>query len=143
MNLLLKSVKIIDSRSPLNGKVKDVFIKDGIIKKIADKIPEKEIGKDVKVFDNKGSCVSIGWFDMKANFRDPGQEMKEDIYSGMAAAGAGGFTGVALMPSTHPTLQTKADVEYLLTKSKNNLTDIFSGGCIIGESRRKRNDGNV
>jgi dihydroorotase len=114
----------------LNGKVKDIFIKDGIIKKIADKISEKEIGKNVKVFDQKGSCVSIGWFDMKANFRDPGHEMKEDIFSGMEAAKAGGFTGVALMPSTNPTLQTKADVEYILNKSKNNLVDIFPVGAL-------------
>src|SRR5258705_2596685 len=116
MNLLLKSVKIIDSRSPFNGKVKDIFIKDGMIKKISDpgkngagKMDEKETGRGIKIFEQKGSCVSIGWFDMKANFRDPGHEMKEDILSGIAAAKTGGFTGVALMPSTHPVIQTKAD----------------------------------
>ncbi|MEP7170651.1 MAG: dihydroorotase [Bacteroidota bacterium] len=130
MNLLIKSVKIIHKDSALNGKVKDIFIKDGIIKKIGDKISEKETGKDVKVFNHKGCCVSIGWFDMKANFRDPGHEMKEDIFSGIAAAKAGGFTGVALMPSTYPTLQTKADVEYVLNKNKNNLTDIFPIGAL-------------
>lgn len=130
MNLLIKSVKIIHQGSSLNGKTRDIFIKDGIIKKISEKVNEKEIGKETKVFDKKGSCVSIGWFDMKANFRDPGHEMKEDIFSGIAAAKSGGFTGVALMPSTHPALQTKADVEYVLNKSKNNLVDIFPVGAL-------------
>lgn len=135
MNLLLKSVKIIDSRSSLNGKVKDIFIKDGIIKKISDPKKngegrKKETGKDVKVFDKKGCCVSIGWFDMKVNFRDPGHEMKEDIFSGIQAAITGGFTGVALMPSTQPTVQTKADVDYILNKTNNNLADIFPVGAL-------------
>jgi len=130
MNLLIKSVKIVNSKSPLHGKVRDIFIKDGIIKKIAEKIDEKETGKGVKIFEQKGSCISIGWFDMKANFRDPGHEMKEDIFSGIAAAQAGGFTGVAIMPSTHPVLQTKADVEYILNKCKNNLTEIFPVGAL-------------
>lgn len=130
MNILLKSVKIIDSDSPLNGKIKDILIKDGIIKKIGSSIDEKETGKGVKVFNRKGSCVSIGWFDMKANFRDPGFEMKEDIYSGMHAASSGGFTGITLMPSTHPCIQTKSDVEYIIGKSKNSLTDVFPTGAL-------------
>ncbi|HKR06040.1 MAG TPA: dihydroorotase, partial [Bacteroidia bacterium] len=130
MNLLIKSVKIVHPKSSLNGKVKDIFVKDGRIKKIADKIDEKETGKGIKIFNEKGCCASIGWFDMKANFRDPGHEMKEDIFSGIAAAKAGGFTGVALMPSTQPALQTKADVEYILNKSKNSLTDIFPVGAL-------------
>jgi dihydroorotase len=130
MNLLLKTVKIIQPNTALNGKVKDIFIKDGIIKKIADNINEKDAGKGVKIFNQKGSCVSIGWFDMKANFRDPGHEMKEDIFSGTRSAIAGGFTGVVLMPSTHPAIQTKADVEYIKNKSKNNLVDIFPVGSL-------------
>ena len=130
MNLLIKSVKIVNPQSALNGKTKDIFIRDGIIKKIADKINEKEASKGVKVFDQKGSCVSIGWFDMKANFRDPGHEMKEDIFSGIRSAKAGGFTGIALMPSTHPSVQTKADVEYIKNKSKDNIVDVFPVGSL-------------
>ncbi len=130
MNLLIKSVKIVDTRSPHNGKVRDILIRDGIIKKIAASIDEKEPGKNLQVFDQKGSCISIGWFDMKANFRDPGQELKEDLFSGIKAAIAGGFTGVALMPSTNPAIQLKADVEYIVNKSKNDLVDVYPVGAL-------------
>lgn len=130
MNVLLKSVKIISPKTLLNSKTRDIFIKDGFINKIAENISEKECGKNILSFAHKGTCISIGWFDMKSNFRDPGFEMKEDIFSGMKAAAAGGFTGVALMPSTNPAIQTKADVEYIINKSKNNLVDIFPVGAL-------------
>ena len=32
------------------------------------------------------------WFDLKARFREPGHEYKEDLMSGCKAAMAGGFT---------------------------------------------------
>lgn len=130
MNVLLKSVKIIHEGSSVNGKTRDIFIKDGIISKIAEKLDEKTTGKSVKIMEGKGNCVSIGWFDMKANFRDPGHEQKEDIFSGMKAAAAGGFTGVAIMPSTHPVLQTKADIEYIVNKSRNHLVDVHPVGAL-------------
>lgn len=91
---------------------------------------EKATGKSVNIIEGKGHCVSIGWFDMKANFRDPGHEQKEDIFSGMKAAAAGGFTGVAIMPSTHPALQTKADIEYIVNKSRSHLVDVHPVGAL-------------
>lgn len=130
MNLLLKAVKIVDSRSPLNGKSRDIFIRDGAIEKIAEKLDEKKLPKDIKTIHQKGCCVSIGWFDMKVNFRDPGFEIKEDIRTGCDAAAAGGFTGVLLMPSTNPVLQTKSDIEYVFTKSKKQLIDVFPAGAL-------------
>ncbi|MFI5218216.1 MAG: dihydroorotase [Bacteroidia bacterium] len=137
MNLLLKAVKIIHPGSSLNGKTKDIFIKDGIIKKIADIVSEKETGKNCTVFNRKGSYVSIGWLDMKANFRDPGFEMKEDIFSGLTAAASGGFTGVVLMPSTYPVIQTKSGIEYLINKSKDSLTDVFVTGALSANCEGK------
>ena len=39
---------------------------------------------------------------MHVHLREPGQEHKETIASGTAAAVAGGFTAVACMPNTQP-----------------------------------------
>ena len=123
--MLIKSARIIDSRSPYNDQVKDLLIKDGIIEKISDNITGQG-----EVIDARGKCISIGWFDMKVNFCDPGHEYKEDLTSGCNAAIAGGFTGVALMPSTQPALQSKSQIDYVLTKTKNSLIDVFPVGAV-------------
>ncbi len=128
MNLLILSARIVDPNSPFNGKTKDILIENGKIVSIKDKIPAR--GKSYKTFRAPGLCISPGWFDMHANFRDPGHEYKEDIHSGLNAAAAGGFTGVALMPSTRPPVSTKPAVEYILRKSSGALTDIYPIGCL-------------
>ena len=128
MKLLIKSVKIIDPNSPHNGKVKDILIEDGVISKIGDKI--KPDDKMIGELDGKGQSISPGWFDMRVNFCDPGYEYKETIETGLKAATAGGFTGVAIMPSTNPTAHTKSIVEYIINSSKGRGVDVHPFGAI-------------
>jgi dihydroorotase len=130
LNLLIRSARLIDSRHPLNGKKVDLHIRKGIIQKISKSITPSSCGPDVEVYEQKGLHVSIGWFDMAARFCDPGFEHKEDILTGTAAAAAGGFTGVLVMPDTCPPVQTKADVEYIINKSKNRPVDVFVAGAL-------------
>ena len=118
MDILIKSAKIIDKTSTNHNKTTDVLISDGKIKEIGDISTKKE-----KTIDAKGMVLSVGWFDMRANFCDPGLEHKEDINSGMAVAAAGGFTGVALLPNTKSVLQTKNDIRYITSHSANGLVD--------------------
>lgn len=127
MNLLIKSAKIVDPNSAHNGKSADILIENGTIKSIKANIKAE---KGIKNFEAKNLHVSPGWFDMQVNFRDPGFENKEDLLSGSKAASYGGFTGVAVMPSTHPPVHTKADVEYVKNKTKNLITDIFPVGAL-------------
>jgi len=127
MKILIRSAKIISKHSPFNGKVKSLLIEDGIIKKIADDIPAS---KADKVIEGKGLCVSGGWFDMKVNFREPGHEYKEDLMSGCRAAMAGGFTGVLLMPSVNPPIQSKSDIEFITTKTKGELVSVHVAGAL-------------
>ncbi len=129
MNLLLKSIRVTQPGHSFNGKTADIFIKDGVIRKIAARVDARTAGK-ARVLDMKGKCVSAGWFDLRANFRDPGQETKEDLLSGLDAAASGGFTGVALMPSTDPVVQSKADIEYLLQKSSRHAVDVYPTGSL-------------
>jgi len=127
-NLLIQSAKILDHQSPFNAKIVDVLVIDGII---------AEIGKKINVFDKntvvisaKGQALSPGFFDLNVNFGEPGLETKEDMGTGCMTAAAGGFTGLALMPNTQPPIHSKAEVSYLISKSKNNLVDIYPLGCI-------------
>ncbi len=127
-NLLIQSATILDPHSKLNGKVSDVLVIDGRIAKIGGKISLTD--KNTEVINAKGKYLSPGFFDLNVNFGDPGFETKEDIKTGSAAAAAGGFTGLALMPNTYPPIHSKAEVSYLLNRAKNNLVDIYPFGCI-------------
>ncbi len=120
MSTLISSATIIDHQSALHGKVTDLLISNGKIVEIG-----KVTKKASKTIQAKGMYLSIGWFDMRARFGDPGLEHKEDIDSGLNAAKYGGFTGVALLPNTRPVIQSKNDIQYLLSRSQSHLTDLF------------------
>src|SRR5580698_8203481 len=127
MDMLIKSAKIIDPNSPHNGKEMDVLIENGTITEIKTKIPAGGIKKVIEANDLH---LSPGWFDMQANFCDPGFEYKEDLLSGIKAAASGGFTGVAVVPSTHPPLYSKTQIEYIINKTSGQIVDVYPIGTI-------------
>jgi dihydroorotase len=132
MNLLIKSATILYPGSPFHQQTADVLIEDGLIKSIADSIET-----DAKVFDAKGSYLSPGFFDLNCNMGEPGLETKEDLTTGLQAAAAGGFTGVALMPDTQPPVHSKTEVEYLVNKTKANLVEVHPLGTISHQREGK------
>jgi len=126
--LLIQSAKILDPQSAFNGKIADVLVSDGKITEIGKKISVSD--KDTQIVSAKGQVLSPGFFDLNVNFGEPGLETKEDMGTGCMTAAAGGFTGLALMPNTQPPIHSKAEVSYLISKSKNNLVDVYPFGCI-------------
>jgi len=127
MNILIKSAHIIDSKSPYNGKVVDVLIENGMIRSIKSKIVPQ---KNVKVIEAKNLHLSAGWLDMQVSFCDPGFEHKEDLNSGISAAIAGGYTGVAVVSSTNPPIHSKGDVQYIKNKTVNSIVDVHPIGTV-------------
>ena len=131
MNLLIKSAKIIDSNSKHHNKIMDVFIKNGKIEKISKSIKScKESvasGKEIE-FAANNLHLSPGWFDLHANFSEPGNEQKETLETGSNAAKKGGFTGVMIMPNTTPSLDNKGMIKYILNASKGNIVDLLPAG---------------
>ncbi|RYY43379.1 MAG: dihydroorotase, partial [Chitinophagaceae bacterium] len=113
MKVLIKQANISGSSSPLQGQVKDILIIDGIISKIDDSITDSAD----HTIEVANLYISIGWVDVFANFGDPGYEHKETLASGAAAAAAGGFTDVMLLPNTTPAASGKSVVEYILQKA--------------------------
>jgi dihydroorotase len=125
MNLLIKSATISDPGSPFNQQVVDVLIEKGQIAKIA-----SHIDHDAESFDAKGKYLCPGFFDLNCNIGELGLETKEDLQTGTRAAASGGFTGVALMPNTQPPVHSKAEIEYLMNRAKNNLVDVYPLGTL-------------
>jgi dihydroorotase len=127
MKVLIKQATIVDSSSPLNGKIKDILITEGIIDKIADHI---ENAAGATIIDQEGLHISIGWMDIFANFADPGFEYRETLETGAAAAAAGGFTDVMVLPNTKPVVDSKSQVEYITQKSKPLPVTIYPIGAV-------------
>jgi dihydroorotase len=125
MEILLQSVEICDKRSVHHGKKKDVVVGDGKILKIGEGLTSSGM-----VIPAQGYKLSVGWFDMRSLFGDPGYEHKEDLESGCQTAAAGGFTEVALLPNTKPVVQSKNEIGYLLSGNRNRLTQVHPIGAV-------------
>ena len=113
MNVLLSSATLLDPASELHQKKVHLVVRDGIITSLQAATDEAPEGSFDHVVSGENLHVSTGWLDMQAHFCDPGLEHKEDLYTGAQTAAAAGFTEVALLPNTDPTVQTKNEVRYL------------------------------
>ncbi|MCW3089819.1 MAG: dihydroorotase [Ferruginibacter sp.] len=126
MRVLIKQAIVVSADSPFNGQTKDIFIEDGMIASIADNITENYD----QLIQHKGLHVSIGWMDSFANFCDPGFEYRESFETGAAAAAAGGFTDIMIIPNTSPAIYTKSQVEYVVQKSSLTGVTIHPIGAV-------------
>ena len=99
MKILIKKATIVDPNSSHHMQTKDLLVEHGVITKIHNSILSTN---DCQVFESDQLHISQGWIDLNARFGEPGYEYKEDLTSGMRSAAQGGFTHVALMPSTKP-----------------------------------------
>ncbi len=126
MKILIKQAQILDSSSKHNGQRMDLLIEDGQITKIETTI---SVNAD-HIVENDDLCVSQGWVDLKADFCDPGFEHKETIESGLDAAALGGYTHVAILPSTQPVIDGKSQIEYIKRRSEGHVTQIYPMGTI-------------
>ncbi len=106
--ILIKGGRIVD---PANGidHIGDLLLRDG---KIAD-IGSVDAPPDATVIAAGGKVVAPGFIDLHCHLREPGQEEKETIASGTAAAARGGFTAVCAMPNTTPAIDDRSAVEYV------------------------------
>jgi dihydroorotase len=121
MKILIRSALIVSPQSPFHKKKKNVLLQNGRIEEIGDKNYTAD-----KVIEAEGMILSAGWFDLGTFVGDPGQEQKEDLLSLAKTAAAGGFTEVAVLPNTHPTIQTKNEVSYVTANNESRLVQIHA-----------------
>lgn len=119
MSLLIRNGKIYSkSQFSLN----DIYIEDGLIKKIAPSIDPKSTDEIINA-DNL--LVLPGFIDPHVHLREPGDTYKEDFVSGGNAAAAGGFTTVIDMPNNSIPTITKEKYEEKISLSKKAPIDIY------------------
>jgi dihydroorotase len=126
MKVLVRSVRIIDKKSPFNGQVKDILIEDGKIKHIGTNLEVPDA--DIKEGDDLS--VSAGWVDMRVSSRDPGFEHKEDLVSVRAAAAHGGFTEIVLLPNSEPVVHSKDTLNYIKQSGAGGLVKLHVAAAV-------------
>ncbi len=130
MKILIQSATILDSNSPFHKKKKNILIQNGRITEIGD----KNFSAD-KIIDAKNMILSVGWFDLGAYVGDPGHEHHEDLASLMKSAAAGGFTEVAVLPNTSPSVQSKNEVSYLINNNDSRLVQIHAMAAVTKNNK--------
>lgn len=113
MKRLIKNGRVVDPASGTDETL-DVLVEDGLVAAVDKKIA----AKGAEVFDATGLVVAPGFIDLHVHLREPGYERKETIASGLAAALAGGFTGVCCMPNTDPVNDSGSVTRYILDRAR-------------------------
>ncbi|MCK6641907.1 MAG: dihydroorotase [Bacteroidia bacterium] len=124
--VILRDARIIDPNSPHNGKQADIVIENGTITRISSALRVD----DAEEITSPDLHVAPGFMDLHAHICDPGMEHKETLASAAAAAKAGGFTAILAMPDTDPVIDNKAQVEYILRRSKDLPVNILPAGAL-------------
>lgn len=115
--IVFRRVRAVDPANALDGEV-DVVVEGSTITRVGKNAGDQVQGERVRVIEIPGAFLFPGLVDMHAHLREPGQEGKEDLRTGLAAAAAGGFTDVCTMPNTRPVNDTRAITEMLVYKAR-------------------------
>jgi dihydroorotase len=132
MKFLIANGHLIDPNEGQNSG-KNLLIEDG---KVSAWLGQNESApEDAEIFDATGLIVAPGFIDLHVHFREPGQEHKETIASGCAAAVAGGWTSVCPMPNTNPVNDNAAITRYMIEQAEHaSLANVFPVGAITKSS---------
>ncbi len=114
--LLITGAHVLDPRTGID-EPRDVLVRKGRIEELADpgaiNLPE-----GAEMVDASGRHLFPGLIDPHVHLRTPGQEYKEDIETGTAAAAAGGFCAVVAMPNTAPVIDEAAVLRSVVDAAK-------------------------
>ena len=126
MRYLIQGGTILDPSQGLE-KIADLLIEDGRVAEIG----VVEPGENLDVFDANGLIVAPGFIDLHVHLREPGEEYKETIATGAAAAVAGGFTSICAMPNTKPVNDNASITRYIVDKARQaDLANVYPIGAI-------------
>jgi dihydroorotase len=137
-SLLVKGGRVVDPATGTDA-IMDLLVTDG---RIAERLPvapgQKRLAAPAgsRVVDATGRIVCPGFVDMHVHLREPGQEHKETIATGTAAAAAGGFTSIACMPNTDPWNDGLSVTEYVMSEARRSgVVNVFPIGAVSKAGR--------
>jgi dihydroorotase len=129
MKTLIANGYVIDPSQGVNTGGRNVLVEDGRVIGLLDR--GEPHPKDAEVFDATGLLVAPGFIDLHVHLREPGQEYKETIASGSAAAVAGGWTSICAMPNTDPINDSPAVTRFIIEQAQRaGLANVFPIGAL-------------
>ena len=133
-SLLIRGGRVIDPASGIDGEL-DVLLRDGRVAEVASSGSIR--GKAEATLDARKLIVAPGLIDLHVHLREPGQEHKETIASGTAAAALGGFTSVCAMPNTSPVNDSPEITAWMQEPARNAVVNVFP---IAAATRKSQGD---
>ena len=128
MKLLIANGYLIDPAQQVNAG-KNLLIEDGRVVGLVDR--SEPIPEGCELLDATGLIVAPGFIDLHVHLREPGQEYKETIATGAAAAVAGGWTSICPMPNTDPVNDNPAVTRFIIEKGQAaRLANVFPIGAL-------------
>ena len=103
--LLIKGGHLVDPARNVDA-IGDLWLVEGTIS-------DRPRGSVTETIDAAGMIVCPGLIDARVTLGEPGCEEDETIDTGTAAALAGGFTCVGVMPDTQPPVDNRAAAEFV------------------------------
>ncbi|HET6347338.1 MAG TPA: amidohydrolase family protein, partial [Myxococcota bacterium] len=129
MKVIVRNGRLLDPGSGTD-RFTDVRVVDGKVAEIADAGALAGEVADVAI-DATDRWVLPGLVDVHVHLREPGEEYKEDIASGSAAAAAGGFTSIVAMPNTRPVIDNGELVHYIRQRGEAvGLCRVLPSGAV-------------
>ncbi|MEZ4307982.1 MAG: dihydroorotase [Polyangiaceae bacterium] len=117
--LLLTGVRAIDPASGIDGEI-DIVVEAGVITRVGAGAATADLRRveGARILSGHHLLVTPAFVDLHAHLREPGQEYKEDIRSGLTAAARGGFAHVCAMPNTKPVNDNRAITEAMIATAR-------------------------
>ena len=112
-DLFIINGRVIDPVRKLDRRV-NIVVRQGRVAALTD---AKKGPAGMPVLDVHSAVVTPGLIHIHTHLREPGQEYKEDVASGTAAAAAGGVTSIACMANTQPVNDTAAITRFILERA--------------------------
>src|SRR5260370_15101826 len=143
MKLVIANGYVIDPSQQINAG-RNLLIEDGRVIGLLDR--SEPLPEDSQLLDATGLIVAPGFIDLHVHLREPGQEYKETIATGAAAAVAGGWTSICAMPNTDPINDSPAVTRFIIEQGQRaDLAKVFPIGSITkgGEGRELAGSGQM
>ena len=124
-SLLIQNGRVIDPSQKMD-RIANLLVVDGRVAAF-----DVQPGGEQTIIDASGKIVCPGLIDMHVHLREPGKEEDETIETGTAAALAGGFTSIACMPNTEPTIDSQGVVDFIRHQAAQaDNCNVFVVACV-------------
>lgn len=139
-SLLLSGAVLVDPAQKIHKKM-DVLFQHGLVAALGKPGELKAKAKAAKAseIDADGMLLAPGFIDLNAHIYEPGAEHLESFATGSASAAAGGFTSLAIQPSSTPLNDNAFMTDFILRRAQENSSvRIFPIGTASAAKEGKR-----